>query len=127
MTKIIHVLLMVIIRTLGRCRTQRKKGRTLCSLWAGHPVLNMGINARAECLLGIDARSLVFEHDHIRGAFTYDLAKWRRLPIIGRLSPYGVLLWAVWKFDRFHFYCDRGILVSPEPFTFNWDELELLK
>jgi hypothetical protein len=127
MTKLIHVLLMVVIRTLGRCRTQRKKGRTLCSLWAGHPVLNMGINARAECLLGIDARSLVFEHDHIRGAFTYDLAKWRRLPIIGRLSPYGVLLWAVWKFDRFHFYCDRGILVSPEPFTFNWDELELLK
>lgn len=127
MTKLIHHVLMVVITLLGRCQIGRSSRRSMRSLWVGHPVLNMGINARAERLLGIDARSMVFEHDHIRGSFTYDLSRWRRIPVLGRLLPYGVLLWAAWKFDRFHFYCDRGVLVSPVPFTFNWDELRLLK
>lgn len=93
------------------------------SLWAGTPIINMATNAKAERLLGVNARSLVYTTYFITDAFDYDLSAWTRIPIIGRLVPLFVFLWACYFADRLHFYCDRGILPSRGHFAFDYTEL----
>ena len=34
----------------------------------------------------------------------------REGPLVRGVVPYAVLAWAAVRYDRFHFYCDRGIL-----------------
>jgi len=120
------LLRLVFLLALPGCAF-RKPPTPTRSLWTGAPIINMAINARAERLLGVRADSLVFETYFITRAFTYDLSSWRRLPLIGSLLPFAVLLWACLKYDRFHFYCDRGILIPHLPFRIDPGELRLLK
>ncbi len=93
------------------------------SLWAGTPIITMASNARAECMLGVKARSLVFSTYYITDAFDYDLSRFTAFPFVGRLVPVLVLLWVAVAVDRVHFYCDRGILPSRGPFTLDVREL----
>lgn len=93
------------------------------SLWSGTPIINMATNARAERLLGVDARSLVFETYFITREFDYDLSRWRRIPAIGPLIPLAVLIWASVMANRLHFYCDRGFLPSRGHLAFDVREL----
>ena len=102
-----------------------RRGGPPRSLWAGVPVLNMAINARAERRLGVEAESLVYETYFVTDAFTHDLSRWMARPPARWLAPYAVLLWAIRKFDRFHFYCDRGLL-TPRGDGICERELELL-
>jgi glycosyltransferase involved in cell wall biosynthesis len=95
----------------------------LRSLWAGTPILTMATNCRAERLLGVEARSLVFSTYYITDAFDYNLSRATSIPVLGRLLPLIVFLWACITVDRFHFYCDRGILPSRRLFTFDFREL----
>lgn len=97
-------------------------GRTR-SLWSGAPILTMPIKCRAERMLGVDARSLVFSTYYITDAFDYNLSRFSAVPIIGRLLPLAVFLWACVMMDRLHFYCDRGILPSRKLLTFDFREL----
>lgn len=98
------------------------------SLWTGTPILNMAVNARAERLLGVQAESLVYFTYFITRQFDRDLSwalpwpRWARA-----LLCYAVLAWACLRYDRFHFYCDRGLLPSPTPFQFDPAELPLLR
>lgn len=97
--------------------------RRVVSLWAGTPIITMATNARAEGLLGVDAKSLVFSTYYITDAFDYNLSRFSAIPLVGRLVPLLVLLWACVTVDRLHFYCDRGILPSRKRFTFDLREL----
>jgi len=97
------------------------------SLWTGTPILNMAINARAERHLGVDARSLVFYTFYITDAFDHDLSAWRKVPVLGKLLPLPVFLWACLRIDRLHFYCDRGLLPSCRPFEFDQRELRIYR
>lgn len=102
-------------KALSKCRIN--------SLWTGVPIINMGINARAEKLLGVNAVSLVYSTYFLTSNFDIDLSKWYSLRIIGKLVPFLVFLKACIIADRLHFYCDRGILPSIRPYRFNFSEL----
>ena len=101
--------------------------RRLFSLWSGTPIITMATNCRAERLLGVDAKSLVFTTYFITDVFDYNLSKASSIPLIGRLLPISVFLWACLRADRLHFYCDRGILPSRRPFTFDFRELQVYR
>jgi hypothetical protein len=106
-------------------RSPRKGVRR--SLWAGTPILTMPVKAKAERLLGVQADTLVYQTYYITSDFNYDLSRWNCGPAAWRafLLPLLVLLWAALKYQRFHFFCDRGILPG-ERFEFREDELAFL-
>ena len=97
------------------------------SLWTGGPILNMAVNARAERLLGVEADSLVYDSFFITDAFTYNLRRWSRWRLVSWALPYLVFLWACRRYQRFHFYCNRGLLNPASPFTFRPEELRMLR
>jgi glycosyltransferase involved in cell wall biosynthesis len=102
---------------------KRIGGRRIRSLWAGTPIINMANNARAESLLGIDAKSLVYKTYYITGEFDYNLERLTSLPVVGWLVPLGAFFWACLVVDRLHFYCDRGLLPPIKKFTFDYVEM----
>ena len=87
----------------------------------------MSLNAQAECLLEVDARSLVYSSYYITDAFDYDLSKWVQKAWLKPFIPFVIFIWVWLNFDRVHFYCDRGIIPSPVPFSLNRLELILYK
>lgn len=98
------------------------------SLWAGTPILTLPLKARAESLLGIRARSLVYQSYGIsRGGFDIHLGAWRRIPIIGKLVPHLTFLYACVFQDRLHFFCDHALLPVHRPFQINVFELAVYK
>ncbi|OHB69187.1 MAG: hypothetical protein A2V70_02110 [Planctomycetes bacterium RBG_13_63_9] len=97
------------------------------SLWTGAPILNMAVNARAERLLGVKADSLVYNTYFITDQFTYNLSRASRVPLLRVLVPYLTLIWACRRYQRFHFYCDAGMLTPGAAFQFNPEELRLLQ
>lgn len=99
----------------------------LNSLWTGTPIINMAINAKSERLLGVNARSLVYTTYFITEAFDYDLSKWTKIPLFGKVVPLIVFIWACIFFDRLHFYCDRGILPPRGHFEFDYTELYIYR
>lgn len=115
-----------IVLLLSPLRKLRRGGRTR-SLWAGTPILTLPIKAKAERLLGVDARSLVFSEYYITSAFDINLSRWSAVPVLGRLLPLLILVWVALKFDRLHFFCDRGILPPKRLFTFDFRELRLYR
>jgi len=114
---------MPIVRFLTHTRNKRVRR----SLWAGTPILTLPIKAKAERLLGVQADSLVFETYYITSEFGYDLSRWNRGPVIWRrmLLPLLVLLWASLRYQRFHYFCSRGLLPG-EAFAVRPDELAYL-
>ena len=109
------------VTRLGRVSTVKH------SLWTGTPVINMAINARAERLLGIESKSLVDHAYFITNEFDHNLSRLMKFKPLALVLPYLVLVWAAVRFQRFHFYCDRGILRSNSPLTFHPQELQLLQ
>lgn len=97
------------------------------SLWAGTPILTLPVKAKAERLLGVRADSLVFDTYYITSAFGYDLSGWNRGPTAWRrfLLPLVVLMWAALRYQRFHYFCSRGLLPG-DPFAVREDELAFL-
>jgi hypothetical protein len=80
------------------------------SLWAGTPILTLPVLAKGEKLLGIDSSTLGYQTYFLSDAFDYNLSRWCAEPIVRLTLPYAVFLWACWSFQRFHFFCDTGLL-----------------
>jgi glycosyltransferase involved in cell wall biosynthesis len=118
---------LVIVLSPLRLVRRLRPTRPVRSLWAGTPIINMAINARSESLLGTHSKSLVYTTYYITNAFDYNLSRLTAIPVLGRLVPLAVFVWASLSFDRFHFYCDRGLLPSRAPFTFDFRELWVYK
>lgn len=99
------------------------------SLWAGTPILTLPVKAKAERLLGVQADTLVWTTYFITDGFKYNLQKlasngppwWRKA------LPYLVLVWACLRYQRFHYFCDHGILPPTGFLQFNEYELYLLR
>ena len=107
--------------------TARRNTPVRRSLWAGTPILTLSVTAQAERMLGVEAHSLVYQPYFITNRFDFNLSRWHSMPIVGRLLPYAVLLWACLRYQRFHFFYSHGILPSLRPFHFNQRELKLLR
>jgi glycosyltransferase involved in cell wall biosynthesis len=97
------------------------------SLWCGTPILTLPIKCRAERMLGVDARTLVFHTYYITDAFDYNLSRLISIPVVGRFVPLGVFILVCVIADRLHFFCDRGILPARQPFTFDFRELRVYR
>lgn len=124
--RLVHAVLMPLVRWLVlNDRAARTNQPVAHSLWGVTPILTLATNSQAERLLGVDARSLVYETYHLSHQFDYNLARWMRGPL-KLIVPYVVFYWAVKNFQRFHFFYDRGLLPQLEPGQFNRDELIVL-
>ena len=118
----------VLVLVLFPVRIARKlMFRRTRSLWCGTPILTLPVKCRAERMLGVDARSLVFSTYYITDAFDYNLSTLTEKRGIGRLVPIAVFIWACILMDRVHFFCDRGILPSRKLLTFDFRELRIYR
>jgi len=61
-------------------------------------------------MLGVDSSTLVYETYFLSDTFDYNFSRWFATPIVRLTFPYAIFLWACWKFQRFHFFCDTGLL-----------------
>jgi hypothetical protein len=116
------VLLLIPVRLLRRAVSRRVR-----SVWSGTPIITIGVNARAERMLGVDASSVVMHTYYIASAFDHDLSRWRRLPAIGALLPYALFVWACIAADRLHFFCDQGFLPVKRRLLFRDIELRIYR
>ena len=80
------------------------------SIWAGTPILTLPVLAQGERMLGVDSSTLVYETYFLSDTFDYNFSRWFATPIVRLTFPYAIFLWACWKFQRFHFFCDTGLL-----------------
>jgi glycosyltransferase involved in cell wall biosynthesis len=106
---------------LGRWATRRRlaKGRPR-SLWGVTPILTLPIKARCDRLLGLKSNSIVFTTYHVSSHFDINLTKptayiTTRAPYLVHIWCKLVLAWALLRYDIFHFFYDRGILIPDNP------------
>ena len=102
------------------------------SLWGTTPILTLPKLAAADRLLGFSSQSLVFTTYYITSAFDYVLKGHvdfveRKAPLYLRCYHLLVFLWALLRYDVFHFFYDRGILESEGRFGVNHHELFWLR
>ena len=104
----------------------RVKKKPFRSLWAGTPILTLPNLAAAEKILGIKSSTFVSGSYYITEDFDYNLSR-KFGPYFKLFASYPAFVWACWSFQRFHFFCDRGILPNTKPFNFNKAELIIYK
>lgn len=102
---------------------RRAGGRRGLSLWTGTPILTLPLKAKAERILGANARSLAVRTYYITQEFDYNLSRWRSLPLVGAFAHFLAFVWAAVRADRIHCFCDGALLPVPRPLGFNFIEL----
>jgi hypothetical protein len=129
---LLRFLLAIVVRR-ARDATERRLARgTIRTLWASTPILTLPILAECDRLLGLRSASLVFNTYHITRSFDINLFVFEaamRLTRSGRaLRNFRriVLAWALLKFDVFHYFYDRGLMISDGRYGINPEELQLL-
>ena len=107
----------------------------LRSVWGFTPILTLPLLARCDRLLGLQSQSLVFVTYYVTRGFDINLmtadqmaAKlagkvWSPLHTIFRKM---VLAYVLVRYDIVHSFYDRGVLLSPDRFGINRDELDVL-
>jgi hypothetical protein len=125
--------LMAIVVRRARKSTERRLARgTVRTLWASTPILTLPILAECDRLLGLRSASLVFNTYYITRSFDINLFVFEaavRLTRSGRARRTFrriVLAWALLKFDVFHYFYDRGLMMSDGRYGINSEELQLL-
>jgi Glycosyl transferases group 1 len=97
---------------------RREQGR-MRSLWGVTPIISLHHGVKADCSLGTEAESLVFNTYYITRNF--DLVLSPHVEAASKAGPavevafyWLVLVWAMLSYDAFFFYNDRGILPPEE-------------
>lgn len=98
------------------------KGGRFRSVWGTTPILSICNNSKAESLLGIESDTLVFSSYFITDRFNYNFEKFCKNKLAKILARVLVFPWALFKYDAFHFFCDRGILP-----TRGWNGINLIE
>lgn len=106
-------------------RNIRKNGN-LRSVWGTTPIISICNNSKAESLLGIRSDTLVFSNYFITDRFSYNFTKFYRNRFARVLIRLLVFPWALFRYEIFHFFCDRGILPTRGSNGINRFELMLL-
>jgi hypothetical protein len=129
---VLRFLLAIVVRRARISTEQRLARGTVRTLWASTPILTLPILAECDRLLGLRSSSLVFNTYYITRSFDINLFVFEaafRLTRSGRaLRNFRriVLAWALLKFDVFHYFYDRGLMLSDGRYGINPEELELL-
>lgn len=121
----------VVPRAKGWSDARLAKARPR-SLWGVTPILTLPLKAQADRLLGFQSHSLVFVTYHISRNFDFNLRKLvnATIKLAPQLSPAlerMILAWAVARYDVFHFFYDRGLMLPVTRFGVNPQELDLLR
>lgn len=121
----------VVPRSKGWSDARLAKGRPR-SLWGVTPILTLPLKAQADRLLGFQSHSLVFITYHISRNFDFNLRKLVNATskLAPQLSPAldrMILAWAIARYDVFHFFYDRGLMLPVTRFGLNPHELDLLR
>jgi hypothetical protein len=118
---------------IGRRASQRRLEKGVPrSLWGVTPILTLPLKARADRALGFQSHSLVFGTYYIASDFDFNLRKrmeWLQRHAGSLIVPFERLLlaWAIWRYDVFHFFYDRGLMCPVTRYGVNPKELELLR
>ncbi|WP_066377089.1 MULTISPECIES: glycosyltransferase [unclassified Anabaena] len=123
----IGVIILVILLSPFRFIYKKLHSSPVQSLWLGTPIITLAFKAKAESLLGVKSKSLVYETYFITQAFDYNLSQWITFPLVGKLCSLLIFGWACIWADRLHLYCDRGLLFSWQPLQINLKELIVYK
>lgn len=118
---------------LGRKRTVARlaQGRP-SSLWGVTPILTLPLKARADRLLGFRSHSLVFVTYYITQNFDFNLERvisylHAKRPSFVHAFHRLLLAWALWRYDVFHLFYDKGLLEQTTRFGINLHELDILR
>jgi glycosyltransferase involved in cell wall biosynthesis len=129
---LLQFLLAIVIRRARKSTERRLAKGTVRTLWASTPILTLPILAECDRLLGLRSSSLVFRTYYITRSFDINLIVFEaavRLTRSGHLLRNFrriVLAWALLKFDVFHYFYDRGLMISDGRYGINPEELQLL-
>jgi glycosyltransferase involved in cell wall biosynthesis len=125
--------LQAIVVRRARDSTERRLAKgTARTLWASTPILTLPILARCDRLLGLRSSSLVFNTYYVTRSFDINLfvfeaaVRLTRSGFLRRNFRRIVLAWALLRFDVFHYFYDRGLMVSDARYGINPEELQLL-
>jgi len=129
---LLRFVLAIVVRQARNATERRLAKGTVRTLWASTPILTLPILAECDRLLGLRSSSLVFNTYYITRSFDINLILFEgaiRLTRSGRaLRSFRrvVLAWALLKFDVFHYFYDRGLMLSDGRYGINPEELQLL-
>lgn len=117
----------------ARAATERRMARgAIRTLWASTPILTLPILAGCDRLLGFQSSSLVFNTYYVSRSFDINLILFEGALRLTRsrwcLSVFRhfVFAWALLRFDVFHYFYDRGLLLSEKRYGINASEIDLL-
>jgi hypothetical protein len=128
----VRLLMDIVVRRARNLTKQRLGSGSARSVWASTPILTLPILAQCDRLLGLRSSSLVFNTYYITRSFDINLfvleamARVTRSGRVWRNFRRIVFAWALLKFDVFHFFYDRGIMLSDGRYGINQEELQLL-
>jgi glycosyltransferase involved in cell wall biosynthesis len=129
---LMQFLLVFLVRRARDSTERRLANGTVRTLWASTPILTLPILAKCDRTLGLRSSSLVFNTYYITRSFDINLFVFEAAV---RLTRNGhalrsfrriVLAWALLKFDVFHYFYDRGLMISDGRYGINPEELQLL-
>ena len=129
---LLQFLLTVVVRRARKSTERRLARGTVRTLWASTPILTLPILAECDRLLGLRSSSLVFNTYYITRSFDINLfvfeaaVRLTRSGLALRNFRRIVLAWALLKFDVFHYFYDRGLMISDGRYGINPEELQLL-
>lgn len=100
----------------------RRRGGPRRSLWAVHPVPTVPLKAQAERSLGAEVETLAFETNRLVDRFDHVLSR-QGNRLRSAAAAFVAFVWGARRFDRLHFFFDRGLLPGFRPRNFNPVEL----
>jgi glycosyltransferase involved in cell wall biosynthesis len=111
---VVVVLWLGVVVPLSRAKRwrARRTGTRPTVVWGPVPIVNVVYSTAAERLYGYRSESVVFDvfGINVRERFDHAFDRWRKIPVIGRLVPYLVFVWAGLRFDVYGFFFDGGLL-----------------
>jgi hypothetical protein len=121
-----------LLPAIRACSFIRLRTGRPASVWGTMPILTTPLLARADRLLGFRSDTVVYSYYHITKTFDYILKN--RIDFICRYAPLAlrvyyrsVLLWALFRYDVFHYFYDQGFLERDGRFGVNQTELNWLR
>lgn len=122
-------LLIVLARMATKLRLRYDMPR---SLWASTPIITLPILAQCDRALGLQSFSLVYTTYHTSSNFDINLKQasdWviAKCPRCYHLFTWIIFAYALLRYDIFHFFCDRGILLPEGRIGLSQREMDILR